>query len=813
MVPTPRIVGLLSGLYRFRTQRASQSHEGLVSCTSVTERPTTDTPPFLPPRTAERYTDLHRLGAGGMGDVYRAFDGRLQRRVALKLIRLDRGERAKRTERLRREARALASLRHPNVVRLLDFDEDEGTCFFTMEFVDGVTLQSMVDQGGPLAPERAALLLAAVADGLAAAHERGLVHRDVKPDNILVARDVPLLLDFGLAKGAELDGDESLTRTGHFVGTPKFVPPEVLLGNPFTPGSDLFQLGLTAYMALTARHPLVEAEYVDIARGTALAKVAPPSSYASAVDADLDAVAMRLLAHDPADRYPSAAACADDLRRWSKRRATAPLPPGTATLELSAVAPVPPVRRRSRRPPSVRLLVPSILVLLALLTWAVAVPSKRRFVVPVEPHWQPSRGRFVVTWTAPGDAATIDIRPVDGGAWRSFPVEAGGVAVNDLEPGRRYRLRFRATDGRTSPQRTVEAPYSALAVDAVETTTAAGTPTVLRLRTDRPARLDVTYRQGADRQTLPCSPTRRTTDVFSYDAGRGLFDELTFFVTDGQGHRTTAALPVSALAGELLGVVQLVPTAEFEAAVSQRSVDDDEPNGGNPVSPALQSFLERPAVRRFLHVRPLAPLILADEALPIERRLELYRALTALLPMDRFYDAMERRRPFEVERLVRPFSELSTTGRSSGRRLAAWPAGLLLTASGTKRRRSTAAERPWVDVSFSAPPVLPARSLRLTVTTDAFSHRLALVGALNSRMALRFHCRPLHLLMTRMEPRATDGSHRMTLSRSIPSELSSPDGNVLRFSVERLMEGGQAAGIRMYAVELAEEGYEREELR
>mgnify|MGYP001611866131 FL=1 len=190
----------------------------------------------LPPRAAERYSGLKRLGLGGMGEVFRALDLRLQREVALKVIRMDAGEKDKSTERLRREAKALATLRHPNVVRLLDFDEEGGVAFLAMEFVDGLPLSKVIEETGKLSSKRAAAIGAAVAEGLYAAHERGIIHRDIKPDNILISNEgIPVVADFGLAKGAEADDDPSLTKTGHFVGTPKFVPPEVITGLPFVP--------------------------------------------------------------------------------------------------------------------------------------------------------------------------------------------------------------------------------------------------------------------------------------------------------------------------------------------------------------------------------------------------------------------------------------------------------------------------------------------------------------------------------------------------------------------------------------------------
>jgi eukaryotic-like serine/threonine-protein kinase len=268
------------------------------------------------------YEVLARLGAGGMGDVYRARDPRLGREVAIKLLPRELTSDPELIGRFAQEARAASALSHPNIVTIYDIGEHEGAPYLAMELVGGHTLRTLVREG-PLSLARVVHIGAQIADGLAAAHERGIVHRDVKPENTMVTADgLVKLLDFGLAKLLDLeqpseqarDPDaDALTRPGALVGTAGYMSPEQVRGRPADARSDLFALGCVLFEMATGRRPfqgetpfetlaLILREEPDF--GADLGRVPP----------ELERVIGRCLAKEPARRYPLARAVAVELR-------------------------------------------------------------------------------------------------------------------------------------------------------------------------------------------------------------------------------------------------------------------------------------------------------------------------------------------------------------------------------------------------------------------------------------------------------------------------------------------------------------------
>jgi hypothetical protein len=244
-----------------------------------------------------------------MGVVYRARDGDLDRIVALKVIAPelagDDGFRA----RFVREARVTAQLDHPNVIPVYDAGEDAGRLYIAMRWVEGTDLGRLIHEQGPLVPKHAAELVAQAGSALDAAHARGLVHRDVKPANLLLpadARSHVYLTDFGLAKR---DGSSSaLTTTGSWMGTPDYASPEQIEGDELDPRADVYALGCVLFAALTGRPPF--ADVPRLRKGFAQVNDEPPSLRRIAPDlpAELEAVVARALEKDPERRYPSAGA-------------------------------------------------------------------------------------------------------------------------------------------------------------------------------------------------------------------------------------------------------------------------------------------------------------------------------------------------------------------------------------------------------------------------------------------------------------------------------------------------------------------------
>ena len=268
---------------------------------------------------AERYHILKRIGEGGMGRVYLGEHVKMNRQCAIKVMNPALVNDHESATRFAREASSAARIIHPNVAAVFDFGESEGLVYLVMEFVDGEPLSRILAREAPLSVDRAIDLTLQIADGLGAAHELGIIHRDLKPDNILVARtragkEVAKVVDFGIAKAMQETVGEALTRTGLVIGTPEFMSPEQLLGDPIDARSDLYALGCILHLMLTAVPPF-EAPTREQMIKRRLAESAPHvQSIDPTLPTSLDRIVERLLARDPAERYGSSAEVRDALR-------------------------------------------------------------------------------------------------------------------------------------------------------------------------------------------------------------------------------------------------------------------------------------------------------------------------------------------------------------------------------------------------------------------------------------------------------------------------------------------------------------------
>jgi serine/threonine protein kinase/energy-converting hydrogenase Eha subunit A len=287
--------------------------------------------------TTDRYTRHRRIATGGMGEVWLAHDEVLDRDVAVKYLKREYADDEGLHARVLVVARSAASVQHPAIATVFDFGEsslEDGVPFLVMEYVDGRTLSDLLAGGRTLDPERARDIVAQAARGLAEAHASGLVHRDVKPGNIMVTADgLVKITDFGIARAA--DG-MSLTETGQLVGTPSYLSPEQAGGQAATPASDVYALGVVLFECLAGRRPFE----ADSPVATALAHIREPiPELPPEVPEDLAAVTTRALAKHPEDRYPDAGALASALA------ATGPEP--TMMLTAPVVEPVAGVLRES----------------------------------------------------------------------------------------------------------------------------------------------------------------------------------------------------------------------------------------------------------------------------------------------------------------------------------------------------------------------------------------------------------------------------------------------------------------------------------
>jgi eukaryotic-like serine/threonine-protein kinase len=309
-------------------------------------------------RLAGRYELAETIGRGGMGSVYRARDLVLDRTVAVKLLPAALAEEDPRhVTRFEREARATASLTHPGVVAVFDAGQDGDTRFIVMECVEGRSLARVLHEEAPLEPARAAGIAACVADALAAAHAAGIVHRDVKPGNVMLTGDGGVkVLDFGIAHAA--DG-HSLTQSASILGTARYMAPEQALGRRADARSDVYALGCLLYAMLTRRPPFEGDTAAAIIHQQVNSEPVPPSALNGRVPAGLESIVMKMLAKSPAARPQDASRLGEELHRAAA--GSPPAAAGDATLvmprrEMGA-------RRRRRRAAAAALVAASLLLL------------------------------------------------------------------------------------------------------------------------------------------------------------------------------------------------------------------------------------------------------------------------------------------------------------------------------------------------------------------------------------------------------------------------------------------------------------------
>jgi serine/threonine-protein kinase len=279
-----------------------------------------------------RYVIRRKLGSGGMADVYLAEDQELGRRVALKLLNERHAADEQFVERFRREAQSAAGLNHPNIVSIFDRGRAEGTYYIAMEYLDGRTLKELLVRNGPTPIPIAIDYARQILGALSFAHKNGIVHRDIKPHNIIVGRDGRLkVTDFGIARS----GASQMTEAGSIVGTAQYLSPEQARGAPVDQRSDLYSLGIVLYEMLTGKVPFTGDTPVEIAMKHLSQVPEPPSKLRPQVPHDLDAVVMRAIAKDPDQRYGSAEEMEADLARVARGVAVSPQTEEAMTQVLS----------------------------------------------------------------------------------------------------------------------------------------------------------------------------------------------------------------------------------------------------------------------------------------------------------------------------------------------------------------------------------------------------------------------------------------------------------------------------------------------
>jgi predicted Ser/Thr protein kinase len=297
---------------------------------------------------ADRFELEELVGTGGMSTVFRARDAQLGRRVAIKILHERYADDPEYLERFRREARAVARLSHPNIVTVIDRGDDGGRQYIVFEHVEGENLKELVQRTGRLPVRRALELVLPVAQGLAFAHEQGLVHRDVKPQNVLLSREGEVkVTDFGIARSLHVE--HGVTQTGTVLGTGEYLAPEQASGDPVSPATDVYSLGVVLWELLAGEVPFAGENFVAVALRHINEPLPSLREQRPDVSPRLAAAVERALAKDPAQRFPSMAALARELRACLAEAdgAAAALPPE----DDAALTLVTPARRAPRRQP------------------------------------------------------------------------------------------------------------------------------------------------------------------------------------------------------------------------------------------------------------------------------------------------------------------------------------------------------------------------------------------------------------------------------------------------------------------------------
>ena len=278
--------------------------------------------------TLGRYEILATIGHGAMATVFRARDTQLGRDVAIKVMSMVHAARGGAAERFRREAHAVAALKHPGIVEIYDLVSatEEEPSYIVAELIQGPTLHKLLEErGGRLLPEIAALIALPLAEALAMAHERGVIHRDVKPDNVMIETSGDssrvVLTDFGVA---HITGMETMTATGALVGSPAYMSPEQSRGHEVSPASDLWSTGAMLYEMVTGVVPFSGKDPFTMIAAILRGSFRRPSQLIATVGPDFEPIILRCLKANPAERYPNAAALAADLREFTRSAGLVP---------------------------------------------------------------------------------------------------------------------------------------------------------------------------------------------------------------------------------------------------------------------------------------------------------------------------------------------------------------------------------------------------------------------------------------------------------------------------------------------------------
>jgi eukaryotic-like serine/threonine-protein kinase len=467
-----------------------------------------------------RYVIKRKLGSGGMADVYLAEDQELGRRVALKLLDERHASDEQFVERFRREAQSAAGLNHPNIVSIFDRGRAEGTYYIAMEYLDGRTLKELLVRNGPTPIPIAIDYARQILGALAFAHRNGIIHRDIKPHNIIVGSDGRLkVTDFGIARS----GASQMTEAGSIVGTAQYLSPEQARGAPVDPRSDLYSLGIVLYEMLTGKVPFTGDTPVEIAMKHLSQVPEPPSELRPEVPHDLDAVVLRSLAKDPDQRYASAEEMDADLARVARGVAVSRETEDAMTQVLSGAG-IAAAQTMVARPRAVA---------------APPAPPAYRSPTPYYDYDEPPRGRSIWPWLL---ALGLIIAGAVGGWFLYTKIQDQlntnrPVAVPDVTLLQRNLARLKIEQAGLTP-RIVKASSETVPRDQVSTQDPGGGAKIGKGST-----VTLTVSTGLPRVLVPDVRGQDVTDALTALAKLGLNPRITRVFSSNQPDTVTGQNP------------------------------------------------------------------------------------------------------------------------------------------------------------------------------------------------------------------------------------------------------------------------------
>ncbi|RJQ53266.1 MAG: Stk1 family PASTA domain-containing Ser/Thr kinase [Actinobacteria bacterium] len=385
---------------------------------------------------ADRYQVTEKIGGGGMAEVYKAADSVLGRTVAVKVLHPQFARDENFVARFRQEAQAAANLSHPNIVNIYDWGQQDSTYYIIMEFVEGKNLKEIINAQGPLSPKKTMDVTKQVASALDFAHRRNVIHRDIKPHNIIITPQGEVkVMDFGIARAG---ADTSLTQTGSILGTAQYISPEQAQGRAVGAGTDIYSLGVVMYEMLTGDPPFTGENPVSVAVKQVNDEPVAPTRINPAIPRELEAIVLRAMAKRPEDRYPTAEDMREDIERLEEGAPTEAMAAAAGATTVMAPISPPPTSRAAAKPPTGKKTWPWVLAALGvMLLAALAIWAVSAFVVP-----QTITVPNVVGRTEASARQLLDRRGLEMATTSEFSetVPKGRVVSQDPEAGATVRV-------------------------------------------------------------------------------------------------------------------------------------------------------------------------------------------------------------------------------------------------------------------------------------------------------------------------------------------------------------------------------------